>query len=169
MICGVMSRILDTPWSCCGLALALVAALGCQPDGLSHERAPSPVRELPVLWQKWGAHSRLNQGVRIVARDAGTLAQIPITEVPVDFESQMVLIAGLGPMPTDEVGIRIKRVWQEGSVIRVQERYVHPGTTAEEGLRPSSPWTIVVVPRSDANVEGYVPRVPRGVLDDEFR
>jgi hypothetical protein len=94
------------------------------------------------------------------------LAKLPIAEVPVDFKTQMVLIVGLGPSPTNELGVRIARVWHEGSRIRVQERRIHPGTLRSPAIEPASPWTIVVVPMSDLNVEGYVTRVPKGTLGE---
>jgi hypothetical protein len=118
------------------------------------------------LWQKSGTHSRLIRRVSILARDRATLAQVPLAEVPVDFETQMVLIAGLGPTPSSEQGIRIVRVWRQGSRIRVQERLIHPGADRVPGLQPASPWTVVVIPKSDLNVEGYATRVPDGLLRD---
>ncbi len=147
---------------CVGLLLAGVGA--CYSDGVQPTRGPSPGEDLPVLWEASGTHSRLTRSVRIVARDRATLAQVPLAEVPVDFDSQMALIAGLGPTPNYRLGIRIKRVWREGSRIRVLERHIHPGFDRGAGLRPASPWTIVVVPRSDLNVEGYSPRVPKGLF-----
>jgi hypothetical protein len=104
--------------------------------------------------------------VRILVRGPGTLSQLPLAEIPVDFKTQMVLIAGLGPTPSSEQGIRIVRVWREGSKIRVQERAIHPGAEQASGLQPASPWTAVVIPRSDLNVEGYVTHVPEGLLRD---
>jgi hypothetical protein len=104
--------------------------------------------------------------VHIVARDEPTLAQIPLAEVPVDFNTQMVLVAGLGPTPSDDMGIRIARVWEDNGRIKVQERQIHPGPDQKSGLNPASPWTLVVVPRSDLNVEGYTNRVPADLLSE---
>jgi hypothetical protein len=135
--------------------------------GCSQVTEAPPVRETvdyDILWEKSGTYSRLGRAIRIVARDEATLAQIPVPEVPVDFSSQMVLVAGLGPITSDDMGIRIERVWQDGSRIRVQEKRIHPGPDQKTGLHPASPWTVVVVPRSDLNVEGYSPRVPDDLL-----
>jgi len=152
-----------------GWAVLLLTGLcGCYPDRVKPATAPAPGEDLPILWEASGTYSRLSRTVRIVARDRATLAQLPIAEVPVDFDSQMVLIAGLGPTPNDKLGIRIKRVWRDGSRIRVLERHIHPGFDQAPGLRPASPWTILVVPRSDLNVEGYSPRVPKGLLDNDL-
>lgn len=119
-----------------------------------------------ILWQQSGTYSRINRRVRLLVRDPATLAQLPLTEVPVDFDQQMVLVAGLGPTPTSERGIRIVRVWREGSRIRVQERVIHPGDDQASGLAPASPWTVAIIPRSDLNVQGYESRVPEGLLRD---
>ncbi len=129
-------------------------------------RDATAAEDIPILWQRSGTYSRISRPVRILARDPATLAQLPLTEVQVSFDTQMVLIAGLGPTPTSEQGIRIVRVWREGSKIRVQERPLDPGGARSPGLQPASPWTIVVIPRSDLNVEGYSTQVPRKLLRD---
>lgn len=146
----------------CGV-LAL-AGPGCTTGDQRVEVQSTALEELPVAWQKSGTYSRIGRMTHVVARDARTLAQLPIAEVPVDFTTQMVLIVGLGPTPTDQIGVRITRVWREGSRIRVQERRIHPGVEHSPGLEPASPWTIAVVPKSDANVEGFTTRVPPGTL-----
>ena len=129
-------------------------------------RDASAAEDIPILWQSSGTYSRISRRVRILARDPVTLAQIPVTEVPVNFDTQMVLIAGLGPTPSSEQGIRIVRVWRQGSKIHVQERPIHPGSERTPGLQPASPWTAIVIPKSDLNVEGYTTRVPEGLLHD---
>lgn len=146
--------------------LACLALTGCTGATSGPSRDASAAEDFPILWQKSGTHSQLIRRVRILARDRATLAQVPLTEVPVDFETQMVLIAGLGPTPSSEQGIRIVRVWRQGSRIRVQERPIHPGADQNPGLEPASPWTAVVIPKSDLNVEGYTTQVPDGLLRD---
>lgn len=141
---------------------------GCLSVGLwgCSNAASEPVlhEDIPITWEKSGTYSHLSRAVRILARDRATLAQVPITEVPVDFEREMVLIAGLGPTPSSERGIRITRVWADSGRLRVQETQLHPGTEQQPGLRPASPWSVAVIPRSDLNVEGYSVQVPRGLI-----
>ncbi len=161
----------DLTRSLCACALAVGGALlagvtACNTHGPTTTREAEAAEDLPILWQRGGLYSRLSRRTRVVARDHGTLAQLPITEVPVDFRTQMVLIAGLGPTPNSEMGIAITRVWQEGTRIHVQEQPLHPGVDTTTGLEPASPWTIAIVPRSDLNVDGYDTRVPRGTLGD---
>lgn len=156
--CGIFGK-----W---GLAAVLALCPGCLSDRAGPGSTPAPGEDLPILWEASGTYSRIRHGARIVVRDSATLAQIPLTEVPVDFDSQMVLIAALGPTPNPRLGIRIKRVWREGSRIRVLERPIHPGSDDGSATRPASPWTMVVVPKTDLNVDGYSPRVPQGLLGD---
>lgn len=147
---------------------ALVLAAGVL-AGCAGEKKGPPAREieeLPIQWEQSGSHSRLRRSVRVVVRHPATLMRIPLAEVPVDFRKQMVLVAGLGPTTSDSVGIRISRVWREGSRIRVREEQLHPGFDETGHLVRASPWTMVVVPRSDMNVEGYSPDVPRGAFAD---
>jgi hypothetical protein len=146
--------------------LACVTLTGCTSPSGGMSRDASAAEDIPILWQTSGTHSRLVRRTRILARDQATLVQVPLTEVPVDFETQMVLIDGLGATPSSEQGIRIVRVWRQGSRIRVQERPIHPGTDRNPGLEPASPWTAVVIPKSDLNVEGYSTQVPDGLLRD---
>jgi hypothetical protein len=146
---------------CTGLAL-----WSCAERRTGAAIAPAPVEELPILWEEWGQYSRLSHGARLVIRDRATLSQVPITEVPVDFASQMVLVAALGPTPNPELGVRIRRVWRQDGEIRVTERFIHPGSTDGAPPRRASPWTIVVVPRSADNVRGYSSHVPDSLLGD---
>lgn len=144
--------------------VSVAVIVGCRLDRTSPTTVPADAEELPILWQASGTYSRLAKAVRLVIRDAATLAQVPLCEVPVDFRSEMVLIAGLGPTPRNDCGIIIQHAWKENGRIRVLERQVYPGAQVSPGLRPASPWTIVVVPRSDLDVEGYSSRLPRGPL-----
>jgi hypothetical protein len=137
---------------------------GCQFDHTVPRTLPADRSDLPILWQASGTYSRLTRAVRLVVRDQATLAQVPLCEVPVDFSSQMVLIAGLGPTTKNNLGIAIQSVSQDKSRIRVLERQIYPGEQTATGLRPASPWTVVVIPRSDVNVEGYDARIPRHLM-----
>lgn len=150
------------------LILIAAAGNGCDVAPAIQTADSTPGEDLSIYWEKSGTYSRLGRSVRVLARDEATLAQVPVTEVPVDWKTQMVLVAGLGPTPTSDVGLRITRVWREGPRIRVLERQIHPGTEKLGGLNPASPWTVVVIPRSDLNVEGYSVNVPRGVLTNRF-
>ena len=150
-----------------GLPLvSLVALGGCSQHRPTTPADAYPAEEWPILREKSGVYSRITRAVRVVARDRATLAQIPITELDVDFATEMVLIAGLGPTPGNEMGIRITRVWRAGSALRVQERQIHPGFDRAPGLSPASPWAVAVIPRSDLNVEGYTARVEPGVMGE---
>jgi hypothetical protein len=145
----------------CSLLVIGPWVIGCQGAHGPETQEGASDRELPILWQQAGSDCQVRVPLRLVARDAGTLAQVPLADVPVDFQSQMVLIATLGVVPTEGYGIRISRVWCERGRVRVDVRVQYP--PAAEGpraLRPCSPYHIVVVPLSDRNVEGFATRLP---------
>ena len=151
-----------------GTACIVLAGIGCHGSGATSRLSvvSEDGAELPILWEMSGGYSRLSRPVRLVVHDEATLAQVPIAEVQVDFSTQMLLIAGMGPVLRDDVGIRITRIWREGTRLRVQEQQVYSGAAASDGVQPASPWTIVAVPKSGLNVEGYSTRVPQGLLSD---
>lgn len=147
-------------------ACLVVPAIGCAASEPTARHESESSAELPIFWHKSGTHSRLARPVRLVVRDAATMARLPLAEVPVDFDTQMVLVVGLGPTPTSDIGVHIVRVWREGSRICVQVQQVHPGADRPTGFEPASPWAVAVVPRSDLNVERFETRVPAGLLAD---
>jgi len=148
------------------MSLCSVACLlpGCETTPRQHATVHVP-REFPVLWEQYETYSRIVRPLRVVVRDRQTLAQLPITEIPVDFENQMVLVAALGRTGSAQVGVRITKVWQDADLIRVQVNSLHPGNEKQGGLAPASPCHIVVVPRSDLNVAGFSPVVPSDAVD----
>lgn len=143
----------------------LICLAGCAGDPVQRVDEPAPGEDLPILWEGTGTFSRLSRPVRIVAYDRATLAQVSLAEIPVDFTRQMVLIAGMGPTFSSELGVRIARVWREGPRLRVQERRIHPGVDKPPTLERASPWCAVVVPRSELPIEGYSSRLPGGLLE----
>jgi len=138
--------------------------LGCSaPQPPAKQPQSPPPQELPILWQQVGSYGRLKVPVRLVARDAGTLAMLPLADVPVDFDKQMVLIAALGTVPGHGYAIRIARVWRQGNRILTDVRVTPPPPAPRPGpLNLTSPYHIVVVPRSDLNVEGFTTALPDG-------
>ena len=149
-----------------GLAAAFAVTLACQIAEPAAPVAGSTYREFPVIRERSGTFSRITRPCQLVIRDRVALSQLALSDIPVDFETEMVLVCGLGPTAGSDLGVRIKRVWQEDSVIRVTERQIHPGADRSGELEIASPWTLVVVPRSDLNVAGYVSRAPDGLIGD---
>jgi hypothetical protein len=103
----------------------------------------------------------------VVIRDRATLARLPVTEIDVDFSRHMILLAGLGPTWQTGSGIRIIRVWADGSNLHVEERQITGEPNQRSAPGRCSPWTMAVIPRSALNVEGYTARVPRGAITFE--
>jgi hypothetical protein len=146
------------------LGLLVLASACTAPAGSQRATRQESVKELPILWEASGTWSHLTRPARIVIYDAATLADVPVAQVPVDFNTQMVLLTASGPTIGQEMGVRIARVWQEGPEIRVSERRLHPGLEESSVSTRSSPWTIVVVPRSAVQVKGYSSRIPPGLI-----
>ena len=145
------------------ICLLLAAVLpGCPPTGPApDQKQTAQVEEMPITWSKTVTYSELYEPLRLVIRDAAHLAAIPVAEVPVDFSKQMVLVAARGAVPTEGYAVRITRVWREGRRIRVDVRVSQPqpgGQPPKHAL--CAPYHIVVVPRSDWNVEGFSTRLP---------
>lgn len=158
-----------TPLSCAAFTVALwpalfiVCATACTSPRPGIEE-PRVRQEVPILDQISGSYSRLTRPVRVVIRDRATLARLPLAEIEVDFDQHMILLAGLGPTFRSGAGIRIVSVRREGSRLRVQERQITGGLDEPSPPRRYSPWTMVVIPHSDLNVEGYSARVPPGAM-----
>jgi hypothetical protein len=163
-MCGGLHR-LTVFYLHAGLCAAAVIC-GCNQNNSQTAITSRQVEDIPILWEKSGTFSRLGRPVRILVRDPVTLSQFPLAELKVNFENEMLLVAGLGPTASSELGIRIVRVWREGSRIRVQERQTHPGLDSSSTVSPASPWTIVSIPKSDLNVQGYSTDVPSNIFDE---
>jgi hypothetical protein len=97
----------------------------------------------------------------IVARNQAQMAYCPVSDVPVDFSREMVLIAILGRVTSDQYAIRIDRVWREGSVVKVDVRVYRPPPSTQSAIRLACPYHVVVVPRSNLNIEGFAPEPSR--------
>lgn len=143
---------------------SLLAAGGCHSIDSSASQQLGPV-EFPILWEHHGSVSHISRPLQVVAHSPEVLAQLPLVEVPVDFETQMVLVAGIGPTTRQDLGVRINRVWRDGSRIRVQVQTLYAAEEKPEGPpRLVSPYHVVVVPRSDLNIVGFSAAVPRGAF-----
>jgi hypothetical protein len=157
-----MSRII--------LAHCLFAAIlggGCAaPEPPAGRAQPVKRQALPILRGKAGNHSGLQVPVRMVIRDRATLAQVPLPYLPIDFDKEMVLLAALGTVPTEGYAVRITGVWREQMKIRVSVQTTPPQPAKQHRkLNLCNPYHLVVVPRSNLNVEGFstsLPTDPRG-------
>jgi hypothetical protein len=123
-----------------------------------------PGPDFPILWQAGGNDLMIQKGFNLVIRDQAGLSQIPIQEIDVDFTKQMVLIAALGPAKTPDIDIQIKRVWREKNQIRTEILILRPADAENDVLQRRSPYHIVVVPRSDLNIEDFTTSVPKGAM-----
>lgn len=145
------------------MLFAAIAAMGGISAGCSEAPPqigylPAEGEELPILRQKTGTHSTELTAMQLVVREEAELARIPLTDIDVDFEQEMLLIVLLGRVPSDQYAVRIERVWREGRNLAVKTLVQRPGTSAPLSL--ASPWCVAVVPRCDLRVEGFATEPP---------
>lgn len=143
------------------LTVLLLQSAGCHDNGRGVRQHFADGEELPILRHVAAPHCHESQAMQIVVRDAAGLAQIPLQDVPVDFEREMLLIATLGRVPSDQYSVRIERVWREGPHLRVSVVVQRPPPGSP--LVVASPYCIAVVPRCDLNVEAFAPEPPQRV------
>jgi hypothetical protein len=140
------------------LGLVVWGLAGCREFHQQAGPIPPEGDELPILRQVHGTHCHETRAMQLVIRDPATLAQVPLTDVPVDFSQEMLLIVTLGRVPSDLYTVNIDRVWREGPHIRVSSTVTAP--PPETPLIMASPYCIAVVPRCDLNILGFSPQPP---------
>jgi len=136
----------------------MLTAAGCHDITPGMRQLPADGEELPILHQEAGTHSHETRAMRLVIRSPAALAQVPLQDVPVDFQREMLLIVTLGRVPSDQYAVHIDRVWREGHKLRVATTVQAPPPDAP--LRMASPYCIAVVPRCDLNVAGFQTEPP---------
>lgn len=139
------------------LLLMLLSAGGCTGMGGGASMDEYDPDEFPILWQRAGTYSSLDVPLRLVVRNRAEMALCPVSNVPVDFEKDMVLVAGMGRVYSDQYCIRINRIWREGSRLKVDVQVYRTESGSESVIKLASPYHVVVIPRSDLNVEGFAP------------
>src|SRR5262245_58729581 len=139
------------------LIIAIISGnTGChEPAGINQF---ADGQELPILNQVQGTHSNETRAMQLVIRDTATLSKVPIVDVPVDFNDQMLLIVTLARMTSEQYSVRIDGVWRDGHEIQVATTVKSPRPGVP--IVMSSPYCIAVVPRSDLNISGFLPEPP---------
>lgn len=144
------------------MAMAALGGLaGCAERGAGlFGSEPAPViEEYPILYQKAGKYCGAKQEMRLVVRDQAHMAFVPVGDVPVDFNTQMVLFVTTGQVYAESYDIQIDRVWRQDRLVRVGITKTYPQVGEMGYPHPCSPYHLVVVPKSDLNVEGFVAEV----------
>ena len=140
----------------CGVVL--LAASGC--SGWRGGSAENPVRPLTVHVSEAGQYGPSRTPLRMVVHDAGTLARVRMGHLEVDFSRQMVLLACMGRVAERGRQIRIEAVWEEGRRVYARVK-AYPPAGEKAGRGPAQPYHVIVVDRSDYNVEGFSAAPPR--------
>ncbi len=146
-----------------------VLAGGCSQAPMAGGGDIADRQELPILRSQAGTYANFARPLRLAIRDAGTLAMVPVDVGPVDFQREMVLLAALGPTPSPEYGIRIRRVWRDGSELRARIEKRFPEADLPRRTTPANPYHLIVVPRCDRNVRGFPVKPPDGAFEPGSR
>ncbi|NOX58878.1 MAG: hypothetical protein GXP29_08485 [Planctomycetes bacterium] len=120
--------------------------------------------EFTVYSQKSNNSSTIAKPLRIVIYDFPTLSQFPLIDLDVDFSSQMVLLAAMGPASSEQCSIHIDRVWRDGEHLRVEVSEHYPDPDAQRHPRAASPYHAVVVGRCELPIDGFTSRIPHGAF-----
>ncbi len=140
--------------------LLTMLAGGCQETSRSGMQFQDG-SQLPILQQTQGTRSHESRAMKLVIRDAQTLARVPIADVPVNFDKEMLLVVTLGQVMSDQYSVEIESLRRQGNKL-VAETVVHQPRSAAPMVM-ASPYCIAVVPRCDLNVEGFDPHPPARV------
>lgn len=142
------------------LMLVAFACFGCScvdsTEGVS--QIPANGDDLPILREFVRVHSHETRAMRLVIRDSAALAKVPLEQIPIDFNREMMLVITLGRVPSDRYRVRIDRVYRDGGELRVESSVVQP--PEDSPLVPSSPYCIAVVPKCDLNVAQFSSNPP---------
>lgn len=157
--CGQRTRITRAGYTVAAVLCALVTAPGChefhETDGLG---LPADGEELPILRQFAGAHSHESRQMQFVVRDEAAMARVLLRDVPIDFETEMLLVVTLGRRSSDQYLPSIERVWRDGGVIRVEISVRQPARDAP--VEFASPYCMAIVPKCALNVADFDPDPP---------
>ncbi|MEK6643228.1 MAG: hypothetical protein AABZ08_04910 [Planctomycetota bacterium] len=147
------------PQLCISVLVVGLLCLGCHEQRFGTRPAPAEGEELPILEQYQGTHSHETRAMQLVVRDTQSLAQVPLIDMPVNFNDEMLLIVTLGQVTSDQHAVRIDRVWREAGRLRVSVQMQTPSTTPTVTM--SSPYCVAVVPRCDLNVADFLTTPPK--------
>lgn len=150
------------------LAIIFVSGLGCVSNRGSQHDAQTLTDvaygdELPVLDELAQRQSRIAKPLRIVIYDYPSMSQFPLLDLKVDFSTQMVLLAAMGPASSMDCEIRIDRVWMGVNRLEVEVTEFYPPSDAPRSPATASPIHAVVVPRCELPITGFTSRIPKSI------
>ncbi len=135
-------------------AATLAGMASCRFDDLRRD-FPAEHEAMEPLRERVGTFSNLSRRVKWVIHSPGELALMPVDVGPIDFEREMVVLVGMGPTPSPDYAVRLKRLVRDAGVLRAEIEYLYPPDGAAGSASPASPYHAVVMPRSDLRIEGF--------------
>ncbi|GJM26251.1 MAG: hypothetical protein DHS20C16_26660 [Phycisphaerae bacterium] len=163
----------STFWQSCfvvgALATFILGVAGCSSNrggnfGTQTLDSGGSNDELPILAEVSQIRSGIAKPLRIVIYDYSSLAQFPLLNLDVDFSTQMVLLAAMGPASSEHCETRIEDVWIEGGEVLVNITEIYPDADAKRTPAIASPLHAVVVRRCELPVEGFTSRIPKNIF-----
>lgn len=118
---------------------------------------------VPILSELAQLQTRIAKPLRIAIYDYPSLSQFPLLELDVDFSTQMVLLAAMGPASSRDCEIHIDRVWMGDHRLEVDVTEYYPESDAPRSPAIASPIHAVVIPRSELPIAGFTSRIPKGI------
>ncbi len=117
-------------------------------------------QDFPVFDELSLGQTSIVRPLRLVIYDFASLSQFPLLNLNVDFKTQMVLLAAMGPASSEQCAIEITGAWRDGDRVRVEIQEFYPD--ADSPHRPGivSPLHAIVVPRCELPIEGFTSRIP---------
>jgi hypothetical protein len=104
-------------------------------------------------------YSGITDATRLVVRDAATWAATwrriwsatqPAPPLPpVDFQGEMVIVAGLGSRPSGGHSIAVESAYREGTTLHIVVRTETPGSSCLLSTALTAPVDVARVPRAD--------------------
>ncbi len=156
-------------WLTCVLSVCALGSFGCRSS-----KAPAydsqrlsdvqPGDELPIHTEMIQRETRIATPLRIVIYDYPSLSQFPLLNLDVDFKTQMVLLAAMGPASSRLCEIRIEGVWMGNGEIEVDVKEFYPQDDDLRSPMIVSPIHAVVVPRCELPISGFTSRIPKNIF-----
>jgi len=119
--------------------------------------------DLPILDELAQGQSGIAKPLRIVIYDYPSLSQFPLLALKVDFSTQMVLLAAMGPASSRDCEIHVDRVWMGINRLEVDVTEFYPESDTQRTPAIASPIHAVVVQRCELPVAGFTSRIPKSI------
>lgn len=131
------------------LGLTLGVVTGCETNGADEPATQSDARRVEILEQHRGQAPELRtMSTRLITdkRELDALGSAALSQIPVDFESQSLVVVALGAQPTAGYGVRIDRITRYPDRLTIQSTANRPGPDQILAQVITHPFAAAVIP-----------------------